>query len=263
MIIFPAVDIRGGKAVRLTRGRADQETVFAEDPVEAARAWEKQGARYLHIIDLDGAFAGEDVNFSIIRKIREAVAIPMQVGGGIRDLGTARHYLDAGADRVIIGTMALEAPADYAELCAALPGRVGVSLDAENGSLKARGWVADSGFTVDMVLPRLLDAGTAFIIYTDIERDGTRMGVNIPALEALSAKSRVPVIAAGGVATLEDIKALYPLSLRSSFSGAISGKALYEGSLNLGEATAWLDAQASSVPGAQASSVHGAQEPKQ
>lgn len=243
MIIFPAIDIKGGKAVRLRRGRAEEETVFSPDPVAVAAAWEKKGARFLHVVDLDGAFEGSGVSFSIVRAIREAVGIPMQTGGGIRDLETARRYLDAGADRIIIGTMALEAPEAYEALCAALPGKVGVSLDAENGRLKTKGWVADSGLTVDDVLPRLLGAGTAFIVYTDIERDGMRSGVNVPALEALAAKSTVPVIAAGGVATLEDIKALYPLSRNTSLAGAISGRALYEGSLDLAEAMRWMAGQ--------------------
>ncbi|MDL2271458.1 1-(5-phosphoribosyl)-5-[(5-phosphoribosylamino)methylideneamino]imidazole-4-carboxamide isomerase [Desulfovibrio sp. OttesenSCG-928-I05] len=245
MIIFPAVDIKGGKAVRLKRGRADEETVFSSDPAAMAAEWEREGARYLHVVDLDGAFAGSGVSFSIVRAIRDAISIPMQIGGGIRDYDTARRYLDAGADRIIIGTMALEAPEEYEKLCAALPGAVGVSLDAEGGRLKTKGWVADSGLTLDAALPRLLDAGTAFIIYTDIERDGMQSGVNVAALAALSAKSPVPVIAAGGVATLDDVKALYPLSQNSSFSGAISGRALYEGTLNLAEAMAWIAEQES------------------
>jgi phosphoribosylformimino-5-aminoimidazole carboxamide ribotide isomerase len=243
VIIFPAVDIKGGKAVRLRRGRADQETVFSPDPVAAALAWQKQGGRYLHVIDLDGAFAGEGVNLPLIRRICRAVSIPVQVGGGIRDAATARAYLDAGAARCIIGTMALEEEKTYAELCAAFPGRIGVSLDAEGGRLKTKGWAADSGLTIDHALCRLLDAGSAFLIYTDIERDGMQAGVNLSALEHVARKSAVPVIAAGGVASLDDIKALYAFSLTSKLEGVIAGRALYEGSLSLPEAIAWIAAQ--------------------
>lgn len=243
MIVFPAVDIKGGQAVRLRRGRAEDETVFSPDPVATARHWQDMGGEYLHVVDLDGAFAGEGTNLPMIRRICRELTIPVQVGGGIRDLATAKAYIDAGVTRCIIGTMALEDEQAYAELCAALPGKIGVSLDAEGGRLKTKGWVADSGLTVDGVLPRLLRAGTAFIIYTDIDRDGMQTGVNLPALEHLAKASTIPVVAAGGVATLADIKALYPLSKSANLQGAISGRALYEGTLNLKEAMSWIAAQ--------------------
>ena len=243
MIIFPAVDIKDGQAVRLRRGRADEVTVFSPDPVGMAAKWQDMGAKYLHIVDLDGAFAGSEVNLPLITRMREALSIPIQVGGGIRSKAVARKYVDAGANRCIIGTMALEDPEGYADLCASLPGKIGISLDAEGGKLKTKGWVADSGLTVDDVLPRLAETGTAFIIYTDIDRDGMQTGVNVAALEVLAAKSPVPVIAAGGVATLDDIKALYPISVKSNLEGAISGRALYEGTLDLGEAMRWIGAQ--------------------
>lgn len=243
MIIFPAVDIKDGKAVRLRRGRADDVTVFSPDPVDAALHWQKMGAKFLHIVDLDGAFSGLEVNLPLIRRIREALSIPIQVGGGIRTKEAAQKYVDAGADRCIIGTMALEDPEAYAALCAALPGKIGVSLDAEGGKLKTKGWVADSGLSVDDVLPRLVKTGTAFIIYTDIDRDGMQSGVNVAALRALAEKSPIPIIAAGGVATLDDIKALYPISKSAKLEGAISGRALYEGSLDLKEAMDWIAGQ--------------------
>ena len=244
MIIFPAVDIKDGKAVRLRRGRADDVTVFAENPVDMASAWQDAGAQYLHIVDLDGAFAGSDVNLPLITKMRKALSIPIQVGGGIRDTATAKRYVASGANRCIIGTLALEDPEAYAALCEAMPtGTIGVSLDAENGRLKTKGWVADSGLTVDDVLPRLASTGTSFIIYTDIDRDGMQTGVDSSALSILARKSPVPVIAAGGVATLDDIKALYPLSVSGNLEGAISGRALYEGTLDLGEAMRWLREQ--------------------
>lgn len=243
MIIFPAVDIQNGKAVRLRQGRADDSTIFSPDPVAAARHWQDQGARWLHVVDLDGAFDGLPRSRDLVRDICAALDIPVQLGGGIRSEAIARAYLDAGVQRLIIGTLALEQPEAFAELCRTFPGRIGVSLDAEGGRLKTKGWVADAGLTVDDVLPRLIDDGAAFIIYTDIERDGMQTGVNVPALTHLAEVSSVPVIAAGGVATLADVQALYPLSKNARLEGAISGRALYEGTLDLQEANAWIAAQ--------------------
>ena len=243
MILFPAVDIQNGKAVRLKQGRAHESTVFAEDPTVAAKAWEARGAQWLHVVDLDGAFDGAPKSREIVRRICTELSIPVQLGGGIRDMETARAYLDAGVTRLIIGTLALEQPDLFAEMCRTFPDRIGVSLDAEGGKLKTRGWVADTGLTVDGALPRLLDDGAAFIIYTDIERDGMQCGVNVAALEHISRLSTVPVIAAGGVATLADVQKLYPLTLTTSLVGAVSGRALYEGTLNLEEANAWVAAQ--------------------
>lgn len=243
MILFPAVDIQDGKAVRLRQGRAHESTVFAEDPTDAAKAWEARGAQWLHVVDLDGAFDGAAKSREIVRRICAELSIPVQLGGGIRDMATAQAYFDAGVSRLIIGTLALEQPELFAEMCRAFPGRVGVSLDAEGGKLKTRGWVADTGLTVDGALPRLLADGAAFIIYTDIERDGMQCGVNVAALEHLARLSTAPVIAAGGVATLADVQKLYPLTRTTSLAGAVSGRALYEGTLNLEEANAWIAAQ--------------------
>ena len=243
MILFPAVDIQYGKAVRLKRGRANESTVFAEDPVQAALVWQNRGAHWLHVVDLDGAFDGTPQSRDIVRHICSALSIPVQLGGGIRDMSTARAYLEAGVTRLIIGTLAVEQPELFADFCRAFPGRIGVSLDAEGGRLKSRGWLTDTGLTVDDVLPRLLSDGAAFIIYTDIERDGMQSGVNLQALEHLASSSSVPVIAAGGVATLADVQKLYPLTRTTHLVGAVSGRALYEGTLSLEEANAWIDAQ--------------------
>ena len=243
MILFPAVDIQGGKAVRLKRGRADEATVFFDDPVEAALQWQAQGAQYLHLVDLDGAFQGESPNKDLVQRLCASLSIPVQLGGGIRNEATARRWLDAGVTRLIIGTMALEEPERFSALCHTFPGQIGVSLDAENGRLKTRGWVGDTALTLDDVVPRLADAGAAFLIYTDIERDGMRTGVNIPALTRLARVSPVPVIAAGGVASLADVQALYPLSVTANLEGAISGRAIYEGALNVREAMDWIAAQ--------------------
>ena len=156
MIIFPAVDLQGGKAVRLHRGLADQSTIYNDDPVAAALHWQMQGAEWLHLIDLDGAFQGKSVNAKLVAEISEALEIPIELGGGVRDEDAARMWFDAGVERLIIGTMALENPKEYARLCKLFPGKIGVSLDAVDGHLKTRGWVTDAGLTIDEVLPRLV-----------------------------------------------------------------------------------------------------------
>lgn len=249
MIIFPAVDIKGGKAVRLKQGRADEVTVFSDDPVSMALHWQAEGARFLHLVDLDGAFGDGSVssNTDIVRAICSALKIPVQLGGGIRTETAAKTWLDNGVSRIIIGTMAMEDPTMFAKLCHQFPGRVGVALDADNGRLKTRGWVNDADATVDDVLPRLAGDGTGFIVYTDIQRDGMRSGVNVAAMEHLAYASLVPVIAAGGVATMADVRALFPLSVRANLQGAISGRAIYEGSLTLHEAEVWIEDQYSLV----------------
>jgi phosphoribosylformimino-5-aminoimidazole carboxamide ribotide isomerase len=243
VIIFPAVDIKGGQCVRLERGRADQTIVFDADPVKAAAHWQNEGAEWLHLVDLDGAFAGRAVNLPLITRLCKSVSIPVQMGGGIRSLDTAKAYCDAGVTRLIIGTLALENPRDYEEMCTNLPGKIGVSLDTEGGRLKTRGWVDDSGLTIEQVLPRLYAQGTSFIIHTDIDRDGMQSGVNIDMLRSLAEESPMPVIAAGGVASLADIQHLYAISKNTMLEGAITGRAIYEGTINFKEALSWLRAQ--------------------
>ncbi len=245
MLVLPAVDIKDGACVRLRQGKANETTVFAKDPVEAALAWERQGARYLHVIDLDGAFEGEPANKKLVQAICARLHIPVELGGGIRSLETARAYLEAGVTRLLIGTVAIENPELLARMCEAYPGRIGVSLDAEKGVLKTKGWTEDSGVRAVDAVKRLIDLGTAFIVYTDIERDGMQQGVNLEEMRAICAASTVPVLAAGGVTTLEDIKRLYPLTAMG-LEGAISGRALYEKTLDLAEANAWIDSQAQS-----------------
>ncbi len=240
MILFPAVDIKNGQCVRLRQGRKDEVTVFSADPAAMARHWADLGARWLHVVDLDGAFDGLPINFGLVRDICAALGIPVQLGGGVRDLDTAKAYLDAGVARLIIGTMALENPQEFGRLCAALPGRIGVSLDAVDGRLKTKGWVQDAGLNVLDVLPRLAEQGAAFIIYTDIGRDGMQSGVNLEALGRLLDSTDLPVIVAGGVATLEDVQALAPLESRG-LEGIITGRAIYAGSLDFGAAVRWLE----------------------
>lgn len=243
MILFPAVDIQGGKAVRLERGRAEARRVFSNDPTSMALHWQSEGATFLHLVDLDGAFEGVSPNTAIVRAICETLRIPVQLGGGIRTEQAVKTWLDAGVSRLILGTLALEEPAVFAGLCRAYPGRIGVSLDAENGRLKTRGWVSETPYTVNDVLPRLAGDGAAFLVYTDIERDGMRTGVNLPALAKLAENSTVPVIAAGGVASMADVKALFQLSRHANLEGAVSGRAIYEGSLHFREAVDWIAAQ--------------------
>ena len=241
MIVFPAVDIKDGKCVRLKQGKAEDVTVFSEDPVQVALHWVERGAQWLHVIDLDGAFRGEPVNFEIIRKICQVTQIPVQLGGGIRDLHTGRRYFEAGVNRLIIGTMALEDKKGLEAICKAFPGRIGVSLDAEQGRLKSKGWVQDSGLTTEEVLPELERLGVAFLITTDIHRDGMQSGVNLAGVEALLERTELPVIAAGGVTSLEDIQRLAPLESKG-LAGVITGKAIYEKTLDFSEACHWLSA---------------------
>lgn len=243
MIIFPAVDIQGGKAVRLKQGKKEYSTVFADNPMDAARHWQRQGAHWLHIVDLDGAFAGVRANAPIIGQIVRQLGIPVQVGGGIRSLNDAEQYLQAGATRLIIGTTALEQPAIFREMCKEFPGKIGVSLDGENGRLKSRGWLSDTGLHVNEILPRLESDGAAFLIYTDIERDGMQCGLNLEAIKNLLQNTSLPVIAAGGLATMEDVAALSSLGASGNLLGAISGRALYDGSLDFAEAMQLLQAE--------------------
>lgn len=241
MIIFPAVDIQNGKAVRLKQGRKDESTVYGGDPLEMARHWCEMGAEWLHVIDLDAAFNGKSDNAAVIGQIGRELGLPVQAGGGIRDVETAARYLEAGVTRLITGTVALEDANTFAQMCAEFPGRIGVSLDARGGVLQSRGWVKDAGKKVADVLPRLEDAGAAFIIYTDIERDGTQTGLNIEALGKLLEISSLPIIAAGGVANMADVRAAYEaFGNNSRFEGIVSGRAIYEKSLDLAEAVSWL-----------------------
>jgi phosphoribosylformimino-5-aminoimidazole carboxamide ribotide isomerase len=242
MIIFPAVDIKDGQCVRLKQGLEHEVTVFSNDPVQMAKHWEESGAKWLHLVDLDGAFSGRPKNFHLIEKICQGVNIPVQLGGGIRDLDIARAYMDAGVTRIIIGTMALEDRDLFGRLCELYPGKVGVSLDAENGKLKSKGWVEDTGLTIEQAIPELIRLGSAFIIFTDITRDGMQTGVNITSLQNVLSLSSVPVIVAGGIATLEDIKAVYPLK-EKGLEGVITGRAIYSGSLDFKEAVLWLEEQ--------------------
>ncbi|MDR1613060.1 MAG: 1-(5-phosphoribosyl)-5-[(5-phosphoribosylamino)methylideneamino]imidazole-4-carboxamide isomerase [Planctomycetota bacterium] len=236
MHIIPAVDIRGGKAVRLLRGEKSRETVYSNSPADMARRWAAEGATYLHVVDLDGAFDGMSENAIHIRDIVMAVDIPVEVGGGVRDLDKAKRLVDYGVERVIVGTRALLAPEFVAELAGALPGKINVGVDARDGLVAVKGWTETSGVKAVDFLAGLEALGASGAIYTDISRDGALQGANIPALRAACAATPLPVIASGGVASVEDVEALSGLPL----FGIIVGKALYEGRMTLEEAMAAL-----------------------
>lgn len=237
MLIIPAVDIRGGRCVRLVHGELDKETVYHEDPVEMGRRWEAEGAGRLHLVDLDGAFRGSMINAAVIENIVRVVKIPVQVGGGIRDTETAADLLERGVSRVILGTAAVTKPAVVQELCERYPGRIMVGIDARNGRVAIRGWVeeADKG-AVELAL-EMAKLGVREIIYTDIHRDGTLQGPNLEALREMAEAVPLSVIASGGVSSLEDIKNLLALE-RFGVTGVITGQALYTGRIRLQEALA-------------------------
>src|SRR6056297_2428668 len=239
MIVFPAVDIKEGQCVRLRQGNADEVTTYSGNPVEMALNWANKGAKWLHVVDLDGAFQGFAVNKEIITKICRQLSIPVQLGGGVRNIETAKAYMQTGVERLIIGTMALEDKETLSLLCREYPDRIGVSLDASDGILKTRGWVEETGKKVTDVVPVMESMGVACLVYTDISRDGMQNGVNITALESLLQQTKLPVIVAGGVSYLEDLKALVPL-VQKGLEGVVTGKAIYSGSLDLQEAINWL-----------------------
>ncbi len=242
MIIFPAVDIKEGKCVRLKQGKEEEVTIFSSDPVEMALHWEGQGAEYIHLVDLDGAFEGIPRNFSLVKEICSSVSIPVQIGGGIREISHAASYLKAGASRVIIGTLVLEAPQIFIEMCKQFPGRVGASLDASRGILKSRGWTWDTGIGLMDMIKKIEEMGAAFVVYTDIARDGMQSGINHQYVEAVVEHTSLPVIAAGGVRDMRDIETLYPLS-QKGLEGVITGRAIYEGTLDFSEAIKWIKGQ--------------------
>ncbi len=239
MILYPAIDLKDGQCVRLLKGEMDAATVFNDDPGAQGAAFQAAGAEWLHIVDLNGAFAGEPVNGAAVESILSALTIPAQLGGGIRDMATIEAWLAKGLARVILGTVAVENPDLVREAARAFPGQVAVGLDARNGKVATRGWAEETEMTVTDLAKAFEDAGIAAIIYTDIDRDGAMGGPNIAATEALARATSVPVIASGGVASMDDLIALRDTQV---ISGAISGRALYDGAIDLGQALAALKA---------------------
>ncbi len=249
MLLIPAIDLKGGQCVQLRQGIMESATVYSADPGAMARHWVESGARRLHVVDLDGAFAGRPVNRAAVRRIVEAAStVPVQVGGGIRDLETARSYFDVGVSQVITGTSAVEDPSFLAALAEAFPGRVVLGLDARDGRLATRGWATVSG--VDAVaFARAVTEELFAIVYTDVGRDGMLSGVNIDATRRIALAARVPIIASGGVRSLDDLRALLALGLgRDRILGAISGSALYEGKLDFAVAQRWLQGRQRTGP---------------
>jgi len=243
MLVIPAIDLKDGACVRLRQGRMDDSTVFGDDPVAMASRWVAEGARRLHLVDLNGAFAGEPINGGAVKSICAAYPdLPVQIGGGIRSLETAASYVEAGVQWVIIGTLAVRNPEFVESLCKELPGHVIVGIDAKDGMVATDGWADVSSVRADDLAKRFADAGVSAIVYTDIDRDGMMQGVNVAATQALAVNSGVPIIASGGVTSMDDIKALGAVA-SSGIVGAITGRAIYEGTLDLREAQAWCDAQ--------------------
>jgi phosphoribosylformimino-5-aminoimidazole carboxamide ribotide isomerase len=235
MIIFPAIDIRGGKCVRLVQGQADRETVYGDDPAAMGQQWQAAGAAWLHVVDLDGAFGARPQNLKVIQQLRQAVTIPIQLGGGIRNLNTMAAYIDSGIDRLILGTAVLKDPDLVARACQVYPGRIALGLDARNGLLAVEGWTETTTRTAVELARELAPLEPAAIIYTDISRDGVKRGVNLEATRALAQDTEIPVVASGGVSSLDDIKALLPLEAQGVI-GVITGRALYDGNLDLKQA---------------------------
>ncbi len=233
MILYPAIDLKDGHAVRLVKGEMTQATVFNDDPAAQARAFVDAGCEWLHLVDLNGAFAGEPVNAAPVEAILAACPVPAQLGGGIRDMATIESWLGKGLARVILGTVAVENPDLVRDAARAFPGQVAVGLDAREGRVATRGWAEETDVMVTDLARRFEDAGIAAIIYTDINRDGAMQGPNVAATEALARAVDIPVIASGGVSSMQDLIALRDTVV---IRGAISGRALYDGAIDLAEA---------------------------
>jgi phosphoribosylformimino-5-aminoimidazole carboxamide ribotide isomerase len=239
VILFPAIDLKNGLAVRLQQGDMARATVFNDDPAAQAKIFAAQGFEYLHIVDLDGAFAGKPMNAAAVEHILGAVKMPVQLGGGIRDRATIEAWLGKGVKRVIIGTAAVRNPALVKDAARAFPGRVAVGLDARDGKVAVEGWAETSTLSALDIAQRFEDAGVAAIIYTDVARDGMLKGLNLDATVALAEKISIPVIASGGLASIADVRALLEPRTKK-LEGAIAGRALYDGRLDAAEAIALL-----------------------
>ncbi len=245
MLVIPAIDLKDGQCVRLRQGRMNESTVFSDDPLEQARRWVEKGARRLHIVDLNGAFAGTPVNGEIVAAIaKEFPDLPVQIGGGIRDLEAAQFYVDAGVSFLIIGTQAVKDPEFVRAACEKYPGKIIVGIDAVKGKVATEGWADVSELDAADVVQQFSDFGVVSVVYTDISRDGMMQGVNIEATVALAEQSDIPIIASGGVAKLADIVDLQAAAEKSrgaGIMGVITGRAIYDNKLDLGEAQTYCD----------------------
>jgi len=235
MIILPAIDLKGGRCVRLEQGKPDREKAYSDDPASVARSWERQGAQWLHVVDLDGAFADEPQNLPSLKAIREAISIPIQFGGGNRTVDIIARVFDIGVNRVVVGTSALRSPGFLAHICQKFGGNIAVGIDARDGRVAVRGWtdVTDIG-AIDFA-KRIAGEGAGLIIYTDISRDGMLCGPNKDALKKMADEVSIPIIASGGISSLADVAEISKLA-RGRIIGMIIGKALYEGTFSLTQA---------------------------
>ena len=233
MILYPAIDLKDGKAVRLYKGEMEKATVFHDYPATQALMFEKAGCEWIHLVDLNGAFAGAPVNGQTVQDILARVSVPCQLGGGIRDIATIEAWLSRGLSRVILGTVAVENPTLVREAARAFPGKIAVGLDARKGLVATRGWASETDIMVTDLAKQFEDVGIAAIIYTDINRDGAMEGPNITATEALARAVDIPVIASGGVSSIQDLR---DLKATGVISGAISGRAIYDHAINLADA---------------------------
>jgi phosphoribosylformimino-5-aminoimidazole carboxamide ribotide isomerase len=240
VILFPAIDLKDGRCVRLERGEMARATVFSDNPAAQASLFERQGFRWLHLVDLDGAFEGRPVNGAAVEAILVAVTIPVQLGGGIRDMATIERWLEKGVRRVILGTAAAKAPELVFESCRRFPGRIAVGIDARRGRVAVEGWAEVSELTAQELAARFADAGVAALVYTDIERDGILAGLNIDLTLALARSSSIPVIASGGFSSMADVRRLAEPDC-ALLQGAIVGRALYDGRIDPAEALVLLD----------------------
>tara|TARA_B110000114_G_scaffold184824_1_gene229643 strand:- start:10875 stop:11606 length:732 start_codon:yes stop_codon:yes gene_type:complete len=241
MNLIPAIDLKQGQCVRLRQGRMEESTVFSDDPVAMATQWVSQGCKRLHLVDLDGAFEGKPVNADVIESISAAYPdLPIQIGGGIRTIETARAYIEAGVSYVIIGTQAVRNPDFVARLCVEFPGKVIVGIDAKDGMVAVQGWAENSSLSVKNLAKKFEDQGVSSIVYTDISRDGMMQGVNVEATSQLASAINIPVIASGGVTDMNDIIKLNETK-QSGIEGVIIGRALYEGAISLEQAQKYID----------------------
>lgn len=235
MLIIPAIDLKGGKCVRLLKGEEGTETVFSENPLQTARKWEGCGARLIHVVDLDGAFSGEPRSFEIIRDIVNTVSADVQVGGGIRNINTVEKYISVGVRRVILGTSAFQDRKFLIDVCKSFPERVGVGIDTKMGKIAVKGWKEVIDLDTEDFLNGLNAIGVSLVIHTDVDRDGTMEGVNLNAVEKFVKSSPIPVITSGGISSLEDIEKLFTLE-EFGLVGIILGRSIYTGKINLNKA---------------------------
>ncbi len=241
MLVIPVIDLKDGECVRLRQGLMNDTTVFSDDPVATAQRWAASGGRRLHLVDLNGAFEGEPVNAAAVEAIAKALPhMPIQIGGGIREMATIQRYLDAGVSAVIIGTLAVKNPAFVRVACKEFPGKIIVGIDAKNGLVATDGWAQVSDVRATELAKQFEQHGVASIIYTDIARDGMMQGVNVEATVEMARASSIPVIASGGVSHIDDIRALAN-HMREGIEGAITGRAIYDGTLDLAEAQSLVD----------------------